>query len=71
MKKASLIIALFFIVNFYNMAGWADNPIGPKIFFEETVFDAKKIDEGSTIEHTFKVRNTGDQPLEIKQVKPG
>jgi hypothetical protein len=44
---------------------------GPKMVLKEQVFDFKEIKEGETIEHTFLVLNQGDQPLEIKKVKPG
>lgn len=44
---------------------------GPKMVLKERVFDFKEVQEGETIEHTFLVFNQGDQPLEIKSVKPG
>lgn len=72
MRKVWFVISiLIFIVNVYFTIGWADQPIGPRIFFEKQEFDAKQVDEGEVIEHTFKVLNTGDRPLEIFKVKPG
>lgn len=44
---------------------------GPKMVLKEQVFDFKEVKEGETIEHTFLIFNQGDQPLEIKKVKPG
>jgi len=44
---------------------------GPKMVLKERVFDFKEVKEGEAIEHTFLIFNQGDQPLEIKNVKPG
>jgi uncharacterized repeat protein (TIGR01451 family) len=38
---------------------------------EEKSVDYKQVDEGEVIQHTFNVRNEGDQVLQIKSVKPG
>jgi hypothetical protein len=45
--------------------------IGPKMVIEDQVFNFGEIWEGQIIEQPFKVRNTGDQPLEIKRINPG
>lgn len=50
---------------------WAQGAVGPRMVIEENLFDAKQVKEGDVIRHTFTVRNTGDQPLEIKRVQPG
>ena len=44
---------------------------GPRIVIEDEVFNFGEIWEGQIIEQPFKVRNTGDQPLEIKRINPG
>jgi hypothetical protein len=44
---------------------------GPSIFLPERAFDFKDLEEGKTVEHTFKVLNKGNQPLEIGRVNPG
>ena len=46
---------------------------GPKIKVDNAEYDAGSILEGSLnkIRHEFKISNTGDEPLTIKQVKPG
>ena len=49
----------------------AEQTSGPKIFFEETTFDAKEIKGTDYLEHAFKVLNKGDAPLELTDVKPG
>jgi hypothetical protein len=42
----------------------------PVITFDQKVFDFGKIQFGQTMVHRFKVTNTGNAPLHIKQVKP-
>lgn len=48
----------------------AQKPSGPRIHFQEKNFDFKEVEEGSVLEHAFKVLNRGDQPLVIEQVSP-
>jgi len=62
---------LIFLIILSLTTGWAQQAVGPKMVLEKKAFDAKQIKQGNTIEHTFIVRNTGDQPLEIKKVNPG
>ena len=42
----------------------------PILSLNEQVFEVAEVKEGDVIEHAFKVINKGDQPLEIKKVKP-
>jgi len=42
----------------------------PKIELKDRVFNFGELIEGQTVEHTFRVENRGDQPLEIQQLKP-
>ncbi len=42
---------------------------GAKIFLPETQHDFGKVNEGSTIEYTFKFENKGTEPLIVKDVK--
>ena len=46
-------------------------PTGPTttIEFEETVFDFGTIDEGEKVSHVYKFKNTGKEPLIIKDAK--
>jgi hypothetical protein len=37
----------------------------------ERSFDFRDVEEGKVVEHTFKVLNKGNQPLEITNVNPG
>lgn len=44
----------------------------PQISVDQKEFDFGTIQEGTgTIEHTFKITNTGDETLKIQKVKPG
>jgi hypothetical protein len=64
---------LFFISSFL----WAFIPShvqlaqGPKMVIVEKHYNFNRVMEGEIVEHTFRVLNKGDQPLEIKEVKPG
>ena len=49
----------------------AQNVAGPQMLMKETTHDFKEVDEGSVLEHSFKVENRGTQVLEIKNVNPG
>jgi len=44
---------------------------GPRIEFDQDNFDWGEVMHGETIEHVFKVRNTGTETLRITNVKPG
>jgi hypothetical protein len=50
-------------------SGQASN--APTIQIPETSYDFGEVFEGEKISHDFKVKNTGAEPLEITQVKPG
>ena len=72
MKKLLVGISLLILcLSLSFSSSWAQEAIGPRMVLEEKSFELKEVDEGKIIEHTFKVLNTGDQPLEIKRVKPG
>jgi hypothetical protein len=62
--------AVLFIL-FISSFCMAEEKSGPSIFFAEKTFDAKEIKSGEYLEHTFKVQNKGNSPLEISDVKPG
>ncbi len=51
----------------------ADDVVSPetaaKIEFEEEVFDFGDIEEGESVEHLFKFKNTGENPLVISNAK--
>jgi hypothetical protein len=41
----------------------------PKIEFDETAFDWGEMNEGQTVTHDFRFKNTGSKVLEIEKVK--
>jgi hypothetical protein len=49
----------------------AQAPSGPSMVLPEKSFDFQEVTEGKIVEHTFKVLNNGNQPLEITNVNPG
>jgi hypothetical protein len=49
----------------------AQTPSGPSLVLPERSFNFGDVDEGKVVEHSFKVLNKGDQPLEIRKVNPG
>jgi len=44
---------------------------GPHVAFETPIYEFGRIKSGDPIKHTFVFTNTGDQVLEIKNVRPG
>jgi hypothetical protein len=72
MKRFFVFIGLFiFCSGLIFSLSWAEKVNGPKMVLGEKVFDFKEVDQGTTLKHAFRVLNSGDQPLEIKSVKPG
>jgi len=45
-------------------------PSGPKAVVEEPLFDAGKVAKGEDVVHDFVIRNEGDAPLNITDVRP-
>ena len=63
----SLLSILFFGL---SLAAHAETDASaPLIVINERSFDAKDVEEGVSVEHTYKVLNKGGQPLEINKVK--
>jgi hypothetical protein len=44
---------------------------GPRVQFAGTVFDYGKVESGELVKHDFIFTNTGNQTLEIREVRPG
>ena len=64
--------ALTFLILMFGLGYClASENIGPKLVIEERLFDAMEVKEGTVIEHSFKVLNTGDSPLMLTKVSPG
>lgn len=72
MRKSWVGIGVLLLV-FISHLSFAESQkaTGPKMVLEEKSVDYKQVDEGEVIQHTFNVRNDGDQVLQIKSVKPG
>ncbi len=71
MKKLFLMImGLFFVALWGDTVLGQDNK-GPRISVEGREFDFKEVEEGTVLEHTFKILNIGDEPLKIISVRPG
>jgi hypothetical protein len=68
-NKLYLISLMAFFILLIASAGLSEQTSGPKMFIEENTFDAKEIKGGDYLEHSFKVYNKGDSPLEIIEVK--
>ena len=43
----------------------------PKVFLPETMFEFQPVLEGSEVVHEFVLKNQGEAPLNILQIKPG
>jgi hypothetical protein len=67
-----LVLALMAgVFLFYCSADPAPTYAAPKLVLKEEVFDFQEVTEGKTLEHDFVIRNQGDQPLTIQDVKTG
>lgn len=54
-----------FLILLLPVGLWA----GPRVEFSETQFDFGVLPQGSTVTHTFSLKNTGDTPLKIESIK--
>jgi Protein of unknown function (DUF1573) len=63
-------LGVLFCVSIFT-ASLAQTPSGPSMVLPESSFDFGDVDEGKVVEHTFRVLNKGNQPLEIRKVNPG
>ncbi len=70
-KYFNMVLACAFFSAFFAHFALALESQGPKMVLEELKFDFGEVKEGESVSHTFRVFNQGDQPLEIRKVKPG
>jgi hypothetical protein len=70
MKKLLIILLLTGCVFVFSKTG---PPAGPMISVDIEEFDAGTIKAGTaaSVKHVFKVKNTGDSALVIRDVRPG
>ena len=73
MKKLFLMIMGFSFIALWSDAVLGQNQEnkGPRIAVASREFDFKEVMEGTVLEHTFKILNKGDEPLNILSVRPG
>ena len=53
------------------LAGGKLAPVGPRAEVPVMAFDAGKVPASQPVRHSYAIKNTGDAPLTIKDVKPG
>lgn len=72
MKKiVSLVFLLTLIFLISSTFGQKKSAQGPKIFLPESEWDFGYIPQGSTVSHFFKIKNIGDDTLQIVKVRAG
>jgi hypothetical protein len=72
MKKIFPVPLFCFAVSlFLTPFASAQSVSGPQMVLKEKHHDFKEVKEGAVVEHSFKVKNQGDQVLEIQRVRPG
>jgi hypothetical protein len=64
--KRFFVIALLLIVPLSILA--QDTRDGARMIFDKTTHDFGNVAQGDTVSHTFRFRNTGNQPLVISNV---
>jgi hypothetical protein len=60
--NANSIIACIAIIYIIAIPAYA----APKIQVDHIVYDAGEVNQGRNLEHGFKIKNVGDEPLEVK-----
>lgn len=73
MKMRDVMIGLFLILALCGAptaGAFAGESRGPRIHIGEGRFDFGTVAAGSLPEHTFDIKNVGDEVLEIRQVQP-
>ena len=73
MKTLSIYIIRLMVLSLFvcPLVSAAGEISGPRLVMEESTFEHEAVEQGEIIEHTFKIRNQGDETLEIKKVVPG
>jgi hypothetical protein len=71
MRKRTKISLCFIIIFLICVNVWPIETTGPSLIILEPNYDAKEVQEGIIIDHSFSFKNEGDALLEIKKVNPG
>ena len=69
MKKNILLFAALLLVTVGFAQEAAKKESGPVIQWEEKTFDFGEIEQGTSVEHTYKFTNVGNEPLIITNVQ--
>jgi len=64
-KKMMAVFGIIFLWAAFGIAGT------PSLQLMETNYDFGEVEEGAVVSHDFELRNTGSDPLEIIEVRPG
>lgn len=70
-RTITICIGIFLLASFIACPTKAQEMTGPRLVIEEKFFTHADVEQGATVEHLFKVRNSGNETLEIKKVVPG
>ncbi len=68
-KPGQQIVVSADIVEDFDKLTYAQKAKAPKIEVTENVFDFKQIKQGESVNHTFKIKNTGKSDLIIRKTK--
>lgn len=70
MKMAALMLVVISLISMMNIATLSALELrGPRIEVKEYQHDFGRITDGQHAVHVFEIRNAGDEPLEIRDVK--
>jgi hypothetical protein len=67
--KLFALIAVFLLPGVFLAAGAQTLPAGAAITWEKNTHDFGEINEGEKVEHSFKLTNTGSEPLVITNIQ--
>jgi len=65
------ILILLLLPGTYSGAAPSQTPTAPRVEIEKVRHAFDPVVEGTQVTHAFSVRNTGDAPLVIKNVRTG
>jgi hypothetical protein len=71
MKTIFRLLWTLAIITLFCASAAAIEEKAPRLIIRDGVFDGGTVNEGETIKHTFLIRNEGNAPLRIIDVKPG
>jgi len=69
MKKIIVLLTAVMVVLAAYSTGWCSQKKGPRAVVADKEFRFDPLPEGAMVYHTFMIKNTGDEILNIKKVK--